>query len=52
MARKVNYILDLKTTNLVPKHRVTSSISIFPFNAFFSYKKTHTTKKNLKFDKS
>ena len=47
MARKVNYILDLKTTNLVPKHRVTSSISIFPFNAFFSYKKTQRQQRRI-----
>ena len=40
MARKVNCILDLNTTNLIPKHRITSSIGVFPFYAFFSYKKT------------
>ena len=40
MARNVNCILHLNTTNLIPKHRITSSIRVFPFYSFLSYKKT------------
>ena len=58
MARKVNYILDLNTTNLIPKHRITSLISIFLIRkdtettmVYEGYMLTNGQLKNLTFDK-
>ena len=40
LARKVNWILELNTTNLIPKRSLKSLLCTFPFNVFFSCKET------------